>query len=130
MTTPRVTTRSGFTMIELLVVSTILIVLTTIGLVSYQQVSKKSRDGRRKADMETLRQALVLYRTDVTAYPSSLNFSTMSPIQEYVSSVSMTDPKPSPHPQYSYTYDSSTRNFEVCATLEAETPAEYCLESP
>ncbi|MCL4208570.1 hypothetical protein KJZ63_02975, partial [Patescibacteria group bacterium] len=54
----------GFTMIELLVVTTIIIILTSIGLVSYTSANRSARNGKRKADMEMVRQALVLYRTD------------------------------------------------------------------
>jgi len=117
-------------MIELLVVATIMIVLTTIGLVSYQQVSKKARDGKRRADLETVSQALVLYRSDTGAYPATLDWSDMSPIQNYIKSTQVSDPKPLPYPQYEYTYDSVGRSFDLCATYETTTPAEQCTSSP
>jgi prepilin-type N-terminal cleavage/methylation domain-containing protein len=37
---------AGFTMIELLVVTTIIILLTAIGLVGYRQVGQSARDGK------------------------------------------------------------------------------------
>lgn len=66
--------KKGFSLIELLVVATIIIVLTTIGVISYRSASIKSRDSKRKADLETVRQALVLYRSDVGSYPTGYNF--------------------------------------------------------
>mgnify|MGYP000983379818 CR=1 FL=1 len=67
-------TKNGFSLIELLVVATIIIVLTTIGVISYRAASIKSRDSKRKADLETVRQALVLYRSDEGSYPTGYNF--------------------------------------------------------
>lgn len=120
--------RLGFTMIEILVVVAIIALLTTIGIISYTQTNKKARDGKRKADMEQVRAALVLYRTDEGEYPESLDWDTMSPITSYISGTSLHDPLNEPYTQYSYSSDGST--FEVCATLEATTPSEYCLTNP
>lgn len=121
-------TVAGFTMIEILVVVAIIALLTTIGILSFAQVNKRARDGKRKADLEQVRSALVLYRTDTGTYPVSLNWSTMSPITTYVSGTSIRDPLASPNPQYSYTSDGST--FNLCATLEATSPSSYCLTNP
>lgn len=67
----------AFTLIELLVVSTIIIVLSTIGLVSYRQAGLNSRNAKRKADLEIMRQAMMLYKQDTGYYfsSSSLTFS-------------------------------------------------------
>lgn len=56
--------QQAFTLIELLVVATIIGVLMSIAIVSFSNAQKKSRDAKRKADLETVRQALVLYRQD------------------------------------------------------------------
>ena len=61
--------KNGFTLIELLVVATIIIVLTTIGLVSYRTVARNSRDAKRKSDLETVRQAAIMYRSETGDYP-------------------------------------------------------------
>lgn len=125
----RVSQIYGFTIIELLVVISIIAILTTIGLISFTQTNKRARDGKRKADLEQVRSALVLYRTDNGTYPTSLDWSTMSPIQMYISAVTIRDPLSSPHPQYSYT-GSGGNSFTICATLESSTPASYCLNQP
>lgn len=61
----------GFTMIELLVVATIIIVLSSVGLVSYRKAGESSRNAKRKADLEITRQALVLFRADNGYYPTA-----------------------------------------------------------
>ncbi len=62
--------QGGFSMIELLVVATLIIILTMIGLVSYSKTLVNSRNARRKADLEVMRQALVLYKLDNGRYPN------------------------------------------------------------
>ena len=54
---------SAFTLIEILVVATIIIVLTTISIASFSTANKSARDAKRKSDLETIRQAMVLYKT-------------------------------------------------------------------
>jgi len=122
--------QTGFTLIELLVVVAIIAVLTTIGILSYTQANKKARDGKRQADMEQIRSALVLYRTDNGTYPASVDWATMSPINTYISATSVKDPKPTPYTQYSYTPGAANATFTVCATLEATTPSSFCLNNP
>ncbi len=59
----------GFTLIEILVAVTIVAVLSAIGVTSYQSINKRTRDARRKSDLEQIRSALEFYRTDVGHYP-------------------------------------------------------------
>lgn len=63
--------RRGFTLIEVLVAATIIAVLTAIGVVSYGNINKKSRDAKRKSDIEQIRSALEMYRADNGWYPST-----------------------------------------------------------
>ncbi len=120
---------SGFTMIELLVVTTIIILLSTIALVSYSRANMSARNGKRKADLETLRQALVLYRTDTGAYPITANFDAMvGDLAGYVSSSTFTDPKNDG--VYIYTYNSATGvTFTLGAKLEPDAD-DYQLTNP
>lgn len=64
------TNQAGFSLIELLVVATLIIILTTIGLVSYNKSLLNSRNAKRKTDLETIRQALVMYKLDNGRYPN------------------------------------------------------------
>jgi prepilin-type N-terminal cleavage/methylation domain-containing protein len=127
--------KTGFTMIELLVVSTIIIVLTTIGLVSYSSASRNGRNAKRKADLEVVRQALVLYRNAEGSYPSgggsAAAFTTMTTtIDDYLSGNTFTDPVDEDPLQYTYTSDGAT--FEACAELEEgdDVTTTYCVENP
>lgn len=62
--------KQGFTLLEVLVSATIIAVLTAIGVVSYSSVNKRSRDVKRKADLEQIRSALEMYRSDNGQYPN------------------------------------------------------------
>lgn len=95
----------GFTLIELMVVILIIAVLGAMGMVAYGQANKSARDGKRKADIESIRQALILYRTENGCYPASHN----SIVPTYISTMP-TDPQPS---SYSYGY-SPTNGWITC----------------
>lgn len=122
--------RLGFTMIELLVVATIIIVLTTIGLVSYQKTNQNARNGKRKTDLETVRQALVLYRTDQGSYPIGSAFNTMiTAISTYLAATSVVDPLNATPYVYSYSsIDGIT--FQLCSYLEPDPGTQYCVTNP
>ncbi len=59
----------GFTLIELLVVISIIAILSAVATVSYTNVQKKSRDGKRKSDLAAIQQALEVFYADNGAYP-------------------------------------------------------------
>lgn len=63
--------KKGFTLIELLVSITIIAVLVGVGVVTFGSATRRSRDARRKSDMEQLRSALEMYRADNNRYPST-----------------------------------------------------------
>lgn len=62
--------RSGFTILELLVSSVIIAVLSTIGIISYRNFLETTRDTRRRSDLEQIRGALELYRNENNTYPA------------------------------------------------------------
>lgn len=70
---PRTSSRCAFTLIEILVVISIISVLSTVGLYSYQASLRSARDSRRLADVEILRSALELYRNTNNVYPATLD---------------------------------------------------------
>ncbi len=61
--------RRGFTLIEVLVVSTIIVVVAAIGLVSYSGAQVGARDAKRKQDLDTVRTTLLLFRSENGYYP-------------------------------------------------------------
>lgn len=121
---------SGFTLIELLVAATIIAVLTTIGIVSFRSTNLRARDGKRKADLEQVRAALELYRSDDSAgagkYPAG-NFSAMTTTvkaAKYLSDPLPQDPRNDASSGYIYTYSTpaNTATYCLCGRLET-TPA-------
>jgi len=63
--------RLGFSLIELLVVISLIGILLAISTSAYSQSKKSARDAKRKADMEQIRSALEIYRNDCKEYPKS-----------------------------------------------------------
>jgi len=64
----------GFTLLELLVVIAILGILSTIGIGSFLSSQVKSRDARRKGDLQSVAAALEMYYNDKGEYPKEDNF--------------------------------------------------------
>lgn len=104
--------KSGFTFIEILIAVSIIGFLASIGVVSYSSAQKKSRDGKRKADLEAIRSALEMYRADEGNYPSTGNLSDLE--TDYIQSIP-DDPK---DPTYTYAYNSSGSTYCLGAYLE------------
>jgi len=97
----------GFTLMELLVVMTIMAVLMGLALVSYQGARRTARDGKRKSDLEEIRGALEMYRTDLDAYPGNLGV-----LGGYI------DVPVDPATGANYFYSSSDDAYILCAILE------------
>jgi len=70
-TTPRLVW--GFTVVELLVVMSIIGILATIVIPSVNKARAKSRDAVRRADLVSLQTALEIYWNVNGAYPSTIN---------------------------------------------------------
>ena len=66
----------GFTLVELMVVIVIMGILVSIGTFAFQSSQKKSRDSRRKSDLNQVTKALEMYNTDVGIYPAGVAAST------------------------------------------------------
>ena len=65
--------QSAFTLIELLIVITIIAILVAAAGASWTNAQQKSRDGRRKSDLKGIQQALELYFQQNGHYPQSSN---------------------------------------------------------
>lgn len=126
------TARPGFTMIELLVVMAIMAMLAAVGMVSYRNSGIAARDARRRADLETVRQALVLHRADTGQYPTpglgteAANWDEAVKILSgagYLSIGSMEDPQEGkasqcPSRPRQYEYKGGGQSFEIRALFE------------
>lgn len=80
----------GFTLIELLVAVSILAVVATIGIGSYSQAQKLSRDAKRKQDLRSIAAALEIYKNKYGRYPCN---------EYWVSNNSMPN-RPTPIPDF------------------------------
>ena len=59
----------GFSLIELLVVITIISILVSFGTVAFTISQKKARDSRRKNDLKNVKQAMEFYYSETGHYP-------------------------------------------------------------
>ena len=69
--TPRHGNR-GFTLVELMMVVTIVGILATLAIPSFQRSVIKAREGTLKYDLATMRDVLDQYRADKGTYPPAL----------------------------------------------------------
>lgn len=107
--------RNGFTFIELLVVITIIAVIFAAGVVSYTTISKNSRNARRSADMEAIRQALEMCRSIDGEYPAVVYPSVTCPLTTTIVTLKTTptDPKCA---TANYTYTPSGGGYTLTAS--------------
>ncbi|MGE0461406.1 MAG: type IV pilin protein [Vicinamibacterales bacterium] len=63
----------GFTMIELLVVISIIVILASMGMVQYRNSVIRAREAVLKEDLFRMRDAIDQYYADKNKYPSSLD---------------------------------------------------------
>ena len=68
----------GFTLLEMLVVMTILALLTTVGLAGYRTKVRSAKEAVLKENLFQMNHALEQHRSDRGKYPSSL-----SPLREF-----------------------------------------------
>lgn len=109
----------GFTFIEMLVVVTIIGVLASIGVANFKVANQKARDGRRQGDLQQIRAALELYRTDQNIYPTTAQFT--SPLAAGGTTY-MSDIPSDPVTGNLYTYTSSDgTTYTLCSALELST---------
>lgn len=64
--------QSGFTLIEILIVLTLIVVLASMGMVQYSNSVQRSREAVLKEDLFRLREAIDRSYADKNAYPSGL----------------------------------------------------------
>jgi prepilin-type N-terminal cleavage/methylation domain-containing protein len=64
--------RRGFTLIELMVVISIIAIMATVGFVSFTNAQKTGRDSKRKSDLRAIQQGLeAYYQANNNQYPGS-----------------------------------------------------------
>ncbi len=66
------TTQGGYSLIELLVVVTIIGVLSSVVIPAFGQAAAEARDAQRKATLQQLAQAMEVYHAQTGCYPSDV----------------------------------------------------------
>lgn len=115
------TARTGFTMIELLVVSVIIVMLLSIGLVAYRRSAVAARDKRREEDIHQIQTALELYYDDNGNYPTASSVNALlnvSGFTQYLQRGVIEDPINSS--TYRYTIDSTSTRFSLQYRRESD----------
>lgn len=113
--------KKGFTLVELLVVITIIAILSVIGITVFTGVQKNARDARRRADIESISKAFEITYSGAAYRPlTAADFS--GPVPQ--------DPLGG---NYSGYPGSAGSTYSVCADLEADgraptdtTPNDVC----
>lgn len=107
--------KRGFTLVELMIVITVIAILTTIAVVSFTRVQKQSRDTKRKGDERSLATALQAYFTEFNSYPATL--ASLTPT--YIPMVPAAPNGDLLVGSYSYSQSGSTNMFSLCVGQEA-----------
>lgn len=103
---------SAYTLLEILVVISIIAILIALGAVSYTTAQQKSRDARRKSDIKIYQNAFEqFYSQNGSSYPATLAEvdGTIFPAG------APTDPKGD---DYSYSINTNVNGYCICAELE------------
>lgn len=120
----------AFTLVELVVVATILVILTSIWFYSYVWNLQDSRDSARKADIARLSSSLNLYHQKRWAFPNPwnsfgilndwLNVANQWKMNESVplSTLDTLVYDPKTKKPYSYSITTNKQEFQVAGTLE------------
>lgn len=110
--------RKSFTLIEILVVATIIGLLAAAALVSYAQLIKQSRDAKRKTDLEQVRAALEIYRSNIGSYPNGSNWAVTLNVLTTPIIYMQTLPKDPKSQTNSFYYNGSDTDYTLAAYLE------------
>lgn len=110
-----VTRDKAYTLIELLVSVTIVLVLTVVGVASYNSVGKNARDARRKSDLEKIRVAMEIYKQESSdnEYPAGLDILVTD---GYIDA----EPKDPRGFNYLYTPGGTFKTYSIDASMELD----------
>lgn len=119
--------RKGFTLLELLIVIAIIGIMATFAIIGLSGAQAKARDGRRKADLESIRSALELYRADCDVYPNAITYgSALTGTSNVAGARCSTSNKyigvvpndPSNGKTYRYAVLGGGSSYELCSAIE------------
>jgi len=113
----------GFTLVELLVVISIIGILTVISASTYSSAQIKARDSQRKSDLDQISKALMLYYADNGVFPAEFPFGNSSVGFTGANAtvyMRQTPSDPKHDAKYTYVYKISVdfKKFNLFANLE------------
>lgn len=111
--------KRGFTLVELLVVITIIGILSSIGLSTFTSSQMKSRDARRKTQLKQLSDAFEAYYNDYGRYPSDADIDWDQVFTDGKTTYMVKLPKdPTQGLTYEYLPAADNKSFQLYARLE------------
>lgn len=121
--------KRGFTMIELLVVIAIIAILVAVGTVSFSTAQKKTRDTKRKSDMQDVQKAFEQWYGKNNKYPTNAAPDNCTDaLSVELPGGFPKDPKNSGAYTYSYnTCDATGTSYCSCALLESPTSGNFTV---
>jgi prepilin-type N-terminal cleavage/methylation domain-containing protein len=108
----------GFTLIEMLIVITIIALLASLILVGMGGARAKARDARRIADLRSVQNALELYYANNSAYSAA---TTWTILEEHLATIGSSRIPNDPDKTKSYQYCSQDNNLSYILAAQLET---------
>jgi prepilin-type N-terminal cleavage/methylation domain-containing protein len=106
--------KNGFTLLEILVVISIIAILVALGTAAYSTAQKKGRDARRQSDIKAIQNGFEQYYSKNNAYPTT---TAQAGDASFFPAGLPKDPKNTG--TNVYTFNLGANGFCVCALLES-----------
>lgn len=117
----------GFTLIEIMIVIVLIGIIMMISMGAFMSSRKSARDGKRKADLEAVRSAVEMYRSDLNSYPANAEVifggQLTDPVDVNKVYMHLVPQDPLNSSGRTYTYVRTLNSYLLCAYLENPPPS-------